>query len=159
MQPQDAVKLVYQSTFGAEHLIRDVKKAGDMLRSEMEILSPDPDGALYEPIGNGLCRLNLRPCLAKGISDADILKLFLSAGETKGDKKEFRKNLRILQKMAEQDETPFDAAELDYFLILYEEKGYPAVHHSAQYNNAYKPAYRIVPQHQLKSMLKKLREK
>ena len=35
MEPQDAVKLIYQMEFGPEHLIRDEGKALSMLRQEM----------------------------------------------------------------------------------------------------------------------------
>ena len=74
MEPQDAVKLIYQQEFGPGHLIRDEKKALEFLRQEMAGAGePLPGEALYESIGNGLCRLNLRPCKAKGIPAEDIL--------------------------------------------------------------------------------------
>jgi len=158
MQPQDAVKLVYQHTFGPGHMIRDAKKAALMLQQEMASLIPGKKEPLYESIGNGLCRLNLRPCMEKGIGSEFILRLFLEAAQsTTATKKEFRQNLRVLQKLAEQDETPFDPVELDMYMILYEEKGYPAVHHSDLYRAQYAPAYRVVIQKKLKDALKQMR--
>lgn len=158
MQPQDAVKLIYQHTFGPGHMIRDARKAALMLQQEMASLTPTGKEPLYESIGNGLCRLNLRPCAEKGLSGELILRLFLEAAQsTTGTKKELRQNLRVLQKLADQDETPFDPADLDLYLILYEEKGYPAVHHSDAYRAAYAPAYRVVVQKKLKDALKQMR--
>ena len=154
MQPQDAVKLIYQNEFGPEHLIADPKKALVRLQQEMDGLTGGENEPLYESIGNGLCRLNLRPCIKKGIPVEDIFSLFLDTAKTvKGDKKQFQKKLQSLSQMAEQDETPFYAAELDYFLILYREKGCPSVHHSDVYRAAYQPAYRIVMQKKLKDYL------
>ena len=159
MQPQDAVKLIYQNEFGPGHMIKSPQKALKMLEQEMLPLTDEGKEPLYESIGNGLCRLNLRPCKQRGIPAQDILTLFLDAAEgIQGDKKQFQKKLQALQQLAEQDETPFFAAELDYFLILYREKGCPPLHHSDEYRAAYHPAYRVVIQKKLKDYLASRRE-
>jgi len=160
MQPQDAVKLIYQNEFGPGHMIADEKKSLQRLQQEMAGLSPMAKEPLYESIGNGLCRLNLRPCLEKGIPPEDINCLFLQAAQSaKGDMRSFHKKLQSLEKMADQDETPFYAAELDYYLVLYKEKGCPAVSHSDAYRAAYAPAYRVVVQKHLKDYMKQFRKK
>ena len=154
MEPQDAVKLIYQQEFGPEHMIRDEGKSLSTLKAEMDSLPGGPNGeALYESIGNGLCRLNLRPCLERGIPAEDINRLFVeTAQSTEGDKKRFRQSLRAMQKLAEEGETPFDAIDLDLFLARYPDSC-PAVHHSVTYRLAYAPAYRIVAQKKLKAYL------
>ena len=159
MQPQDAVKLIYQQEFGPGHLIKDEKKAMEYLRQEMAGAGePLPGEALYESIGNGLCRLNLRPCKAKGIPLEDILRLFAeTANGMQGDKKKFSAGIHVLQKLAEEDETPFEPVLLDIFLAKYP-RSCPAVHHSDAYRLAYLPAYRVVSQRKLKDYLKALRE-
>ena len=157
MEPQDAVKLIYQQEFGPEHAVKDAKKALIMLKQEMDALTPKPGEPLYESIGNGLCRLNLRPCKAKGIPLEDILRLFAeTANVTQGDKKKFITGIHVLQKLAEEDETPFEPVLLDIFLAKYP-KSCPAVHHSDAYRLAYQPAYRVVNQRKLKDYLKTLR--
>ncbi len=153
MEPQDAVKLIYQQEFGPEHLIRDPARALTMIRQEMNGLTPQAGEPLYEAIGNGLCRLNLRPCKERGIPAEDIARLFTeTAAGVQGDKKRFRLALRILQKLAEADETPFDPVELDLFLARYPDSC-PAMHHSEAYRTAYAPAYRIVLQKKVKDYL------
>ncbi len=153
MEPQDAVKLIYQQEFGAEHAVKDAKKALTMLRQEMETLSPRPGEALYEAIGNGLCRLNLRPCLERGIPAEDIARLFLETAQgAQGDKKRFRQGIKTLQKLAEAGETPFEAIDLDVFLARYPDSC-PAVHHSVAYHLAYAPAYRVIAQKKVKDYL------
>ena len=159
MQPQDAVKLIYQQEFGPGHLIKDEKKAMEFLRQEMAgVGEPLPGEALYESIGNGLCRLNLRPCKAKGIPLEDILRLFMeTANGIQGDKKRFIAGIHVLQKLTEEDDTPFEPVMLDIFLAKYP-KSCPAVHHSDAYRLAYQPAYRVVSQQRLKHYLALLRK-
>ena len=160
MDPQDAVKLLYQAEFGPEHMITDEKKSLALLEAEMAGLTADAHGEpLYEPIGNGLCRWNLKPCVEKGIPAADIHRLFLETSRSvKGDKRRFLESLRMLEEMAEGDETPFDALALDVFLIRYRDRKCPAVHHSEGYRRAYRPAYRVVSQKKLKDYLTALRQ-
>ncbi len=154
MEPQDAVKLIYQQEFGPEHLIRDPEKSLAMLKNEIARLqSGGAKEALYESIGNGLCRLNLRPCRDRGIPAEDINRLFVETAQTvQGDEKRFRQGLKTLQRLAEDDQTPFGALDLDLFLARYPHKP-AAVHHSPRYREAYAPAYRVVNQKKLKSYL------
>ena len=154
MEPQDAVKLIYQQEFGPEHMIQDAGKSLSTLKTEMaQLQGSRAQEPLYENIGNGLCRLNLRPCRDRGIPAEDINRLFVeTAQSTEGDKKRFRQGLRALQKLAEEGETPFDAVELDLFLARYPDSC-PAMHHSVTYRLAYAPAYRIVAQKKLKAYL------
>ena len=154
MEPQDAVKLIYQQEFGPEHMIKDAAKSLAALK--MEIAQLQSSGAkepLYESIGNGLCRLNLRPCRDRNIQAEDVNRLFVETAQgMEGDKRRFRQGLRALQKLAEEEETPFDAVELDLFLARYPDSC-PALHHSVTYRLAYAPAYRIVAQKKLKAYL------
>lgn len=154
MEPQDAVKLIYQQEFGPEHMIKDAAKSLAALK--MEIAQLQSSGAkepLYESIGNGLCRLNLRPCRDRNIPAEDVNRLFVETAQgMEGDKKRFRQGIRALQKLAEEGETPFDAVELDMFLARYPDSC-PALHHSVTYRLAYAPAYRIVAQKKLKAYL------
>ena len=48
MQPQDAVKLIYQNEFGGGHLIRDEEACLNYLRREYTDLEKDPSAQLYE---------------------------------------------------------------------------------------------------------------
>ena len=154
MEPQDAVKLIYQQEFGPEHMIKDAAKS--LAAMKMEIAQLQSSGAkepLYESIGNGLCRLNLRPCRDRNIPAEDVNRLFVETAQgMEGDKRRFRQGLRALQKLAEEEETPFDAVELDLFLARYPDSC-PALHHSVTYRLAYAPAYRIVAQKKLKAYL------
>ena len=158
MQPQDAVKLIHQHVFGPGHMIPNPEKALSVLKQEMAALAPRAEESLYESIGNGLCRLNLRPCLQKEIPAEDICRLFVETAQgMKRDEKPFKKALQALRDMAEAEETPFDAIELDIFLARYPQS-FPAVHHSEAYRAAYQPAYRVIAQKKVKEFLAARRE-
>ncbi|MBR6186957.1 MAG: hypothetical protein IKQ41_11935 [Clostridia bacterium] len=153
MEAQDAVKLIYQNEFGPGHLIRDEAKSLKMLEEEMANLSADAKEALYEPIGNGLCRLNLRACLSRGITAADVSRLLSETAKgVTGDKKRFWLGVRVLQELADADETPFEPVLLDLFLARYP-KTCPPMHHSEMYSRIYQPAYRVISQKRVKDYM------
>ena len=51
MQPQDAVKLIYQNEFGGGHLIRAEEACLNYLRREYADLEKDPSAQLYIDAG------------------------------------------------------------------------------------------------------------
>ena len=143
MQPTDAVKLIYQNEFGGGHLIRDEQACLNYLRREYADLEKDPTAPLYEYIGNGIVRVNLA---AIGPEDLDQLgKNFIdSAARHKGTMDRFLNKLEVLRKLANEGVFNFDTNALNAYLSEYEAAGYPAVSHSPEYRQAYKPAYRII---------------
>ena len=143
MQPTDAVKLIYQNEFGGGHLIRDEEACLNYLRREYADLEKDPTAPLYEDIGNGIVRVNLA---AIEPEDLDQLgKNFIdSAAKHKGTMDSFLNKLEVLRKLANEGVFNFDTNALNAYLSEYEAAGYPAVSHSEQYRQAYKPAYRII---------------
>ncbi len=158
MEAQDAVKLIYQQEFGPGHMIRDEEKSLKLLKEEMASLAPAGKEPLYEPIGSGLCRLNLRPCVQKGVPAEDINRLFCEAANTtKGDKKRFWLAVRALQQLADEDATPFEPVLLDLFLARYP-ASCPAMHHSEMYRRIYQPAYRVAVQKKVKEYFARRRE-
>ena len=143
MQPTDAVKLIYQNEFGSGHLIRDVASCMDRLREEYAGTKQDPTAALYEEIGNGIVRVNLaavKPEDVEPLGNAFIR----CAGEHTGTMDSFLRKLEVLRQLTGEGIFSFDAQDLGLYLAEYRASGYPAVSHSPQYRQAYRPAYRIV---------------
>jgi ABC-type glutathione transport system ATPase component len=52
--------------------------------------------------------------------------------------------LKVLETLTAEGVFTFDLASLNSYLSEYKAAGYPAVSHSEQYRQAYKPAYRII---------------
>lgn len=143
MQPQDAVKLIYQNEFGAGHLIRDEEIALRYLRREYGATPKDAGGLRMESLGNGIARVYL-----PGLKEAELENLgraFLCCAKSHtGDQVRFVRKLSLLRDLTEQGVFAFSAEQLDDYLSEYERAGYPVVSHSETYRNAYKPAYRII---------------
>ena len=143
MQPRDAVKLIYQNEFGGGHLIRDEQACLNYLRREYADLEKDPAAALYEDIGNGIIRVNLAALREEDLEQ--LGKAFVdSAAKHKGTLDSFLNKLEVLRTLTAEGVFAFDLDALNSYLSEYEAAGYPAVSHSEQYRQAYKPAYRIL---------------
>jgi hypothetical protein len=143
MQPTDAVKLIYQNEFGGGHLIRDEQACLNYLRREYADLEKDPTAPLYEDIGNGIVRVNLAAIKPEDLEQ--LGRAFIdSAAKHKGTMDRFLNKLEVLRKLANEGVFNFDTNALNAYLSEYEAAGYPAVSHSPEYRQAYKPAYRII---------------
>ena len=143
MQPTDAVKLIYQNEFGGGHLIRDEEACLNYLRREYATLEKDPTAALYEDIGNGIVRVNLAAVKPEDLEQLgrDFIR---SAAKHKGTLDSFLNKLEVLRMLTTEGVFAFDLDALNTYLSEYKAAGYPAVSHSEQYRQAYKPAYRII---------------
>lgn len=143
MQPTDAVKLIYQNEFGGGHLIRDEQVCLNYLRLEYESVEKDASIPLYEDIGNGIVRANLA-----AVKEEDLEQLgrdfIRSTAEHKGNMDSFLCKLAVLKTLTAEGIFLFSINELDTYLAEYEKEGYPAVSHSTEYRECYKPAYRII---------------
>ena len=143
MQPTDAVKLIYQNEFGGGHLIRDEQACLNYLRQEYASVAKDPTVPLYEDIGNGIVRVNLAAVKPEDLEQ--LGRAFIdSAAKHKGTMDRFLNKLEVLRKLTAEGVFTFDTNALNAYLSEYEAAGYPAVSHSEQYRQAYKPAYRII---------------
>lgn len=145
MEPQDAVKLIYQNVFGGGHLIRDSAACRCALRHEYENTPQDAYAPLLEMIGNGMARVMLNALDRSGYSVDQLGYDFVrSAREHRGSINGFLLKLDILRKVTASGAFRFSLADLEDYLDTYQQAGYPMVSHSEQYRRTYKPAYRIV---------------
>ena len=143
MQPTDAGKLIYQNEFGGGHLIRDEEACLNYLRREYADLEKDQTAPLCEDIGNGIIRVNLAAVKPEDLEQ--LGRAFIdSAAKHKGTMDRFLNKLEVLRKLANEGVFNFDTNALNAYLSEYEAAGYPAVSHSPEYRQAYKPAYRII---------------
>lgn len=142
-QPTDAVKLIYQNEFGGGHLIRSREAALEYLRREYDAVEKNPEMRRYEPIGNGIVRVNLA-ALEEAELDTIGEAFLASAAEHRGNRDRFCQKLDMLRRLTGEGVFSFGSSELDDYLTEYEAAGFPMVSHSSQYRKAYKPAYRIV---------------
>ncbi|MBQ3099661.1 MAG: hypothetical protein IJC50_01600 [Clostridia bacterium] len=135
MCPIDAIKLVYQSEYGAGHLINDRPSALKRLSDERKNLTVRSKSGI-ERIGGGYVRIYLKDCR---LSDGILLNIFSMPPERKGNDASFATRLETLRSLAKEGVFSFTADELESEI----ESFTPIPSHSDEYRKAYAPAYRV----------------
>ena len=143
MEPTDAVKLLYQNEFGGGHLIRDEGACLQYLQREYSMIHKHSDAPAWEPIGNGMIRVNLA-CLEPDRIPQLAAAFIRSASAHTGSKERFRQKLELLRGVCREGIFSFSPEALEAYLRPYEQADFPMVSHSAAYRAAYQPAYRVV---------------
>lgn len=137
MEPADYVKLAYQSEFGPAHMLSDLPRAEEFLRTEWRALPPNTPILPPEPIGGGLCRFHLA---SRRDPDAAAPLLLKALTETARTHKGAPAGLE--EKLAYLDTLPVPG--MGAFLEKYREAGCPMLRHSETYRSAYAPHYRLL---------------
>jgi len=138
-EPQDVVKLLYQSVFGPGHLVSDPNAAAERLLHELKN-SPSRESVFNDEIGGGFARLHLIP----GTDPDYALFAFLKSARSVGSSHELLKAFETLYHLSGEDALTFDTQSLNRYLDDYRAAGCPMVSHSAAYRGAYAPSYRVV---------------
>lgn len=154
MEPQDFVKLAYQSACGPGHLMMDLESVTAALSEEWRGISTQISRSILastpEKIGGGLCRYYLTGVhpdnpdnnnLDFNFTDAVLLLsrlLCLTA-----EKQDRTQADLILQERLVTLESA-DIFGMRDWLVKYREQNCPPVRHSEVYRNAYHPHYRVI---------------
>ena len=145
----DAYKWLFHAARGGEHAIHSESAVRQWLDQEWATLGPPhPDEPLWVPLApdgrNG--RLNLRPYQAQGGDPAALHAAFLaSAASFEANPARFRAAWRALgQALKTRPQGHLTCAEWKRFDREQRANGYPACHHSAEYEQARHPAYRVL---------------
>lgn len=143
MRLSDHIKLIYQNEFGCGHLITAPDASLERLEAECKTARPGLN--LFEQIGNGYRRLYLKNALELGASPKTMHRIFLAtAKKGDGSTDSLRRKLQQLYELCQEGKLPYKAGLCQFYLINYEAAGFPTVHHTPRYKNAYAPSYRVV---------------
>jgi len=148
LQVQDVYKMLYQASFGVEHLLGDTSSVRSYLLDELASMDTANRGeTLLEQISTTgeIVRVNLRPFKALKLDPESLVQImFRSARATTPDTALFQRNWGDFKSLIRYGVLNFPAeglAELDSLLL----SGVIApVHHSTPYVEANAPAYRVV---------------
>ena len=146
-QPQDMYKLAYQAALGSEHAAPGESAARHWLEMEIAGLGDGPDEPLLETISpdGRLVRVNLRPYLASGGDLERLLGAFLhTAAAWRGEMAVLQQYIDWAIELAEVGGLAFSGVVAPVYFQRLAQAGYPAMHHSDSYRQAYLPAYRVV---------------
>lgn len=147
-QAEDIYKFLHQALFGPGHAVSDRTAAMDALARDIEGLGPPLPGE--EPcrlLGGALrlIRVNLRPFVAGGGDPGKLLDAFVAtAGDVHSEPRQMDETIEVVAKWLRSDDRKQLAGDLERLGRKLAEKGYPAIHHSETYREAYSPAYRVV---------------
>ena len=144
MQYQDAVKLCYQASFGAEHLLSNIERARAYLYAEFDNVSPT-DEPLFEQISPDFVRVNLGAWKREDLPISALFEVFKSTAFIKENAKEaFISYVEAAGEIMERKLPTFSREEWLAFIEEYKALGMPAIHHSEDYRANENPHYRVV---------------
>ena len=153
MRHRDAVKLCYQASFGAEHLLSNEERARAYLESEFNLVESTNE-PLFERISPDICRVNLGAWKREKRDLKILFEAFKGSAFLRENAKEiFLSYLEIAEKIMESELPDFDKSAWLAFLDEYKMAGMPPIHHSEEYRASEKPSYRIVKITELEKIL------
>lgn len=147
LEARDLYKLAHQAALGSEHALTDRAGVRRWLERELVEMGPGPADPLVDPISadGQIVRLHLRPYLAAGGDPDSLIDAFVrTALEFHGSIETLRRYLRYAVKIDLGGDLPFTLEAMLKFFARMESQGFPATHHSEQYELAYRPAYRVI---------------
>jgi hypothetical protein len=147
MEIQDLYKLLFQAVNGSEHAISSLDAARSWLTQELENLPEGPIEPAIDVISpdDSIVRVNLRPFIRSGGDPPSLLNAFVrTASEYRGKREMLWLYWSFAERLAEDGELPFKQDDMQAFYKRVEEDDFPAVHHSSRYEDAYRPAYRVI---------------
>ena len=141
-QPQDYIKLIFQSEFGPGHLIPNPDWAKNRLYEEWQQVKDMP-AENPQDIGGGYIRL----CI-KGIDESRLEEIntafVASANEKTGSEAGFMAKLELFLAMAGENSFDFDLNTAENAVKEYLKDGIRPTSHTKVYHRHYAPAYRVV---------------
>ncbi len=147
MRLEDVYKLAHQACLGSEHAVPDKAHAQRWLERELAQLSDGPPEPMLDPISPdaSILRVHFRPFLSGGGDPVRLVEAFVrTANEYRGCTAQLRSCWASVEGMAAAGHLPFLRTDAQAYWHRIEANGYPAVRHSAVYEAAYRPAYRVV---------------
>ena len=129
IKARDVLKMCFQGAYGAEHLLTDLERVQDYFLSEYNSCEPSQE-PVTEFIASEVCRVNLKAWKKLDLPWQWLFNLFVeSASFSDGDAR-------------------FISYVNEWRNFIDEEITYPTppvpVHHSQEYRDAEKPAYRVI---------------
>ena len=142
---QDFFKGLFQSVYGCEHLVSDEKQGLLKLREEAEGNVPIRENYI-EPLGDIYCRAHLWAVKSGKLSAKTLFNLFfLSASPPSTDaREELKKGLKVLTDLSEGELPGLSRDDIIGKARQWEEQGFKPLHHSEEFREAYRPAYRVI---------------
>ncbi len=143
LQIRDVFKFLYQSSFGCEHMVDSSEAATERIRNESACAAQN-DGSFIDRLDGEYSRVHLA-CLGKGLSAETLGKLFFTSAKKEiNGKLALEQKIEIAKELIREKNLPFSLDEFEKAAGEWQAEGYPAVHHSDVFRDAFKPSYRVI---------------
>ena len=140
---QDIFKYLHQSVFGCEHMISSPERAVTYIQTEAQS-DPCSGDASVESLDGEYSRVPLA-YLSKGLSAETLGKLFyLSASAEKDTAERLDDRLNIAEQLIAEGKISLSLSDFKAARARWQADGYPAIHHSEAFREAYHPSYRVI---------------
>ncbi len=147
MRLDDIYKLLHQAALGPGHAVGDPVAARKRLDEELagvQAASHEPARDVISPDGR-LGRVHLRAFLAAGGDPDALYRAFVeTAASYPASPDKLAKFCSCLGDLAAAGGIPFAPEEVNAYFDNIARQGYPAVHHSEAFREAYRPSYRVI---------------
>ena len=144
----DLYKFLHQGVFGPGHMVESRSAAGRYLARELEGLESDlGDLPMCEELGGepAMVRIHLQSLLRSDHDPVQLLDAFIeSANRVQGDPTAMARAIDDAVAWLEEAGRTELAAGLRELGSEHRAAGFPALHHSEPYREAYHPAYRVL---------------
>lgn len=147
MKCTDIYKLIYQAAMGSAHSIGFVEPAREYFLEEISSMSNGPEEPVVDIIAHdgSIFRINIRPYVQDGFNPEKLFDAFVQTGkEYTGSEGKLELYCWWLIRMKDEGMLPVYPRDIDQYLREMSKSGFPAVHHSSEYRNAYSPSYRVI---------------
>lgn len=144
IKPQDVVKMCYHGAFGAEHLLSDYDAALEFFCHEFSQVE-EMDCPIFEHISDKVSRINFSGWKKANLPSQWLFKIFVESAKNSRDNSDnFEELLNMAEEVVQKGHANFSVNDWLNFKSEYISGGVKPIHHSAEYRNGEKPAYRIV---------------
>ena len=141
---QDILKMLYQNEFGPKHLAENEIECFKSLSTEINNINYDENEELFEDIGEGALRLNLK-AIPVGTDLNYINKIIVnSTNNFCGTNEKLVVKFGLLVVMAQNNEIPFDIEKVRNETNTFAKNGFKPISHSEIYKERYSPSYRVI---------------
>lgn len=144
LEVADIFKFIFQSAFGCEHLVSSEERALNYIKAELERIKDDESAPRIDALDGDYSRVHLS-CLSDEVTPEVLAKYFcLSAKVEEGGKEKLIEKISVARELIADGTIPLSLSDFDELHARWREAGYPAIHHSDSFREAYRPAYRVI---------------
>ena len=136
LQAEDIFKYLFQSAFGCEHLVSNPSAALNYIKKEREMSVSSPT---LDELDGEYTRVHIS-CLAP----ETLARLFCHSAKKEDGLASLEAKLEVAKELVANGDLPLDGEDFSRKLEAWRQAGYPALHHSDAFREAYRPAYRVI---------------